>query len=84
MRAGALRWLAAAALTLVSLAGPGFADRLKDLVDIAGVRTNPLVGYGLVVGLVGTGDGTSGLTQQSIQSIISRLGLETEASSLDA
>ena len=60
------------------------ADRLKDIADVAGVRTNPLVGYGLVVGLSGSGDGNSALTRQSIQSIVSRLGLETEARDLDA
>ena len=49
------------------------ADRLKDLVSVAGVRSNPLVGYGMVVGLAGSGDGNSGLTRQSMQSIISRL-----------
>lgn len=63
---------------------PAMADRIKDLASVAGVRSNPLVGYGLVVGLAGTGDGSSSLTQQSMQSIISRLGLETNASQLDA
>ena len=43
------------------------ADRLKDLTSIAGVRSNQLVGYGLVVGLPGTGDGNSPLTLQSMQ-----------------
>ena len=38
------------------------ADRLKDLTSIAGVRSNQLVGYGIVVGLAGSGDGNSGLT----------------------
>ena len=60
------------------------ADRLKDLASVAGVRSNALVGYGIVVGLSGTGDGTSGLTRQSMQSIISRLGLEVDARDLDA
>ena len=44
------------------------ADRLKDLTSIAGVRSNQLVGYGLVVGLAGTGDGNATLTQQALQS----------------
>lgn len=60
------------------------ADRLRDMVSIAGIRSNPLVGYGLVVGLSGTGDGNSQLTRQSIQSIVSRLGLEVQAAQLDA
>lgn len=61
-----------------------FADRLKDMASVAGVRSNPLVGYGLVVGLAGTGDGSSRLTLQSMQSIISRLGLETSVNDLNA
>ncbi|MCG8534646.1 MAG: flagellar basal body P-ring protein FlgI, partial [Pseudomonadales bacterium] len=36
-----------------------FADRLKDISDVQGVRTNQLIGYGLVVGLDGTGDKTN-------------------------
>ena len=43
------------------------ADRLKDMTSIAGVRSNQLVGYGLVVGLAGSGDGNAVLTQQAIQ-----------------
>ena len=43
-----------------------FADRIKDMASIAGVRTNQLVGYGLVVGLAKTGDGSVELTKQSI------------------
>ena len=35
------------------------ADRLKDLVSIAGIRTNQLLGYGIVIGLNGTGDSTT-------------------------
>ena len=46
--------------------GIAFADRLKDLTSIAGVRSNQLVGYGIVVGLAGTGDGNIGLTLQSM------------------
>ena len=53
------------------------ADRLKDLTSIAGVRDNQLVGYGLVVGLPGTGDGSSTLTLQSMQSLISQFGVTT-------
>ncbi|MEM8576952.1 MAG: flagellar basal body P-ring protein FlgI [Pseudomonadota bacterium] len=73
-----------AALLLILLSGAAQADRIKDLTDVAGVRSNPVVGYGLVVGLAGSGDGNSTLTRQSIQSIVSRLGLETEARDLDA
>ncbi|MCH2076602.1 MAG: flagellar basal body P-ring protein FlgI [Rhodobacteraceae bacterium] len=71
-------------LAVVLGSGAAKADRLKDLADVAGVRTNPLVGYGLVVGLAGSGDGNSAFTRQSIRSIVSRLGLETEAQNLDA
>ena len=60
-----------------------FADRLKDLTSIAGVRSNQLVGYGIVVGLAGTGDGNIGLTLQSMQSMVSRFGLATDVKGLD-
>lgn len=77
----------AAAASLGCLLGmimPAGADRLKDLTSIAGVRSNQLVGYGIVVGLAGTGDGTSGLTLQSMQSMISQFGLITDTANLSA
>ena len=42
-------------LTIVS--NSALADRIKDIADVAGVRSNQLVGYGLVAGLSGSGDG---------------------------
>ena len=50
--------LSLALLLLLSIA-PVQADRIKDIASIAGVRSNALVGYGLVDGLDGTGDQTS-------------------------
>ncbi|MEY3007763.1 MAG: hypothetical protein RI942_2105, partial [Pseudomonadota bacterium] len=55
-----------------------FADRIKDMVSVGGVRNNQLVGYGLVVGLNGTGDGSDiSFTGQSLKSILSSLGVTT-------
>lgn len=53
------------------------AERIKDLASIAGVRSNQLVGYGLIVGLDGTGDQTSQtpFTTQSMKSMLSRFGI---------
>ena len=53
------------------------ADRIKDLVHVQGVRTNQLVGYGLVVGLDGTGDQTSQapFTVQSLKNMLAQLGV---------
>ena len=64
-----------AALTL--LATPAQAERVKDLASVAGVRTNQLVGYGLVVGLDGTGDQTSQapFTIQSIKNMLAQFGV---------
>ena len=59
------------------------ADRLKDMTSTAGVRSNQLVGYGLVVGLAGTGDGNAVLTQQAMQSMISQFGVVTNASDMN-
>ncbi len=62
----------------------GQAERIKDIAAVAGVRSNQLVGYGIVVGLAGTGDGNSGLTLQSMQAMVSRFGLVTDVSGLNA
>lgn len=72
-----------AGLCIIASVSTASADRLKDLASVAGVRSNALVGYGLVMGLAGTGDGGSKLTQQSMQSLISRLGLDTQPGDLD-
>jgi len=59
-----------------------FADRLKDMVSFAGIRSNQLMGYGIVVGLDGTGDSSLAVTLQSMQSTISQFGMNVDASSL--
>jgi flagellar P-ring protein precursor FlgI len=59
-------------LILIALSMPAHAERLKDLATIQGVRSNQLIGYGLVVGLDGTGDQTT-QTPFTIQSIISMM-----------
>ena len=61
-----------------------FADRLKDLVSIAGIRSNQLLGYGIVIGLNGTGDSTTNLTLQSIQSLVSQFDIVVSTSDLTA
>lgn len=60
------------------------AERIKDVSSIAGVRSNQLVGYGLVVGLAGTGDGGTGLTLQSMEAMVSRFGIVIDAAGLNA
>ena len=64
------------------LANLAHADRIKDLANLAGVRNNQLVGYGLVVGLSGTGDANLGITLQSMQAMLSRFGMSTDTSGL--
>ena len=59
------------------------AVRIKDLADINGVRDNQLVGYGLVVGLDGTGDGKKSLfTIQSMVSMLEKMGITVKASDI--
>jgi len=62
---------------LVGLPTLAHAERIKDLASIAGVRDNPLLGYGLVVGLDGTGDQTSQVTytEQSLRSMLVQYGV---------
>ncbi|MDC0882815.1 flagellar basal body P-ring protein FlgI [Litorivicinus sp.] len=68
-------------ILLASLLVPSLAiaDRIKDLTTVAGVRSNQLIGYGLVVGLNGTGDGGAvPYTGQSLRSILGRLGVNVD------
>src|SRR5471030_3385496 len=75
------RYAWALSLSLLLLLGlgiqPANAVRLRDLVDIEGVRSNPLIGYGLVVGLDGTGDQTTQVpfTKQSLSNMLSQMGI---------
>ncbi|MBF0461298.1 MAG: flagellar basal body P-ring protein FlgI [Magnetococcales bacterium] len=64
-------------LLLLTLANVGHAARLKDMVDIEGVRGNPLTGFGLVVGLNGTGDSSAAFTTQSLTMMLERMGIST-------
>lgn len=67
-----------ATVLVVLLAAPAFGEtiRLKDLVEVDGVRGNDLVGYGLVVGLNGTGDGlrNAPFTEEIMANLLERLG----------
>ncbi|MBU1237152.1 MAG: flagellar basal body P-ring protein FlgI [Gammaproteobacteria bacterium] len=68
-----MTWLLAGLLT----AGSVHAERIKDLASIAGVRTNQLIGYGIVVGLDGSGDQTTQtpFTVQSVINMLSNMGV---------
>jgi flagellar P-ring protein FlgI len=80
--AAALACLLAAAPSGAARAAP---SRVKDIADFEGVRTNMLVGYGLVVGLNGTGDSlrNSVFTQESLVAMLERLGVSTRGSRLN-
>jgi flagellar P-ring protein FlgI len=74
-----------AALLIFFLGALGSAEaetRIKDITDVKGIRSNQLVGYGLVVGLNGTGDNlrNAPFTQQSIQAMLDRMGVNIRGS----
>ena len=74
------RWLQRAcwaAILVIAISHNAFAERIKDLASVAGVRNNQLVGYGLVVGLDGTGDQTSQtpFTIQSVKNMLQQFGI---------
>jgi flagellar P-ring protein FlgI len=79
-----LAGLMAAALLLQPMTVQASSARIKDIVNIEGVRDNQLVGYGLVVGLNGTGDSlnNSPFTKQSLQAMLERLGVNTRGESM--
>ena len=82
---GAAQWASAANVAARTTASPEVArpmtERVKDLASVAGVRANQLVGYGLVVGLDGTGDQTSQapFTVQSIRNMLAKFGVTIPA-----
>ena len=76
-------WLAIF-LSLFLAGGNAFADRIKDLTSVAAMRSNQLIGYGLVVGLPGTGDGADvSFTAQSMKTLLNRLGVSLEGALSD-
>jgi len=76
--------LRACLMSLVCVFGlttaPAYADRIKDLTQVAAVRTNQLIGYGIVVGLQGTGDGSDiTFTIQSVKAMLNRMGVSVDS-----
>src|SRR5579884_3189792 len=73
-----------AVLCLAAMAaGAGPATRVKDLVDIEGVRDNQLLGYGLVVGLNGTGDKRQTVfSAQSLTNLLARMGVQVSPTAI--
>lgn len=86
MRFYALKTACFALLAALAMLAPAAAAtaRIKDIVNIEGVRDNQLVGYGLVVGLNGTGDSlnNSPFTKQSLQAMLERLGVNTRGENM--
>src|SRR5437868_5510001 len=75
----------AALLALALSAMPaGATSRIKDLANIEGVRQNQLIGYGLVVGLNGTGDTLNNIpfTKQSLQAMLERMGVNIRGATI--
>jgi len=80
------RSLALAASLLILLPQQGYAfSRIKDLTDVEGIRSNMLIGYGLVVGLNNTGDSVKNapFTQQAMQTMLERLGVNTRGATVN-
>src|SRR5690242_9688195 len=83
-----MRWRTGiAALAVIFGIGASAADaasRIKDLASVEGVRQNQLIGYGLVVGLNGTGDTLNNIpfTKQSLQAMLERLGVNIRGQTL--
>jgi flagellar P-ring protein precursor FlgI len=67
-------------LLVLALASPGWSARLKDIASFKGIRSNQLVGYGLVVGLNGTGDSSNNVdfAIRSTLNMLERMGVHVE------
>src|ERR1051326_7797608 len=86
IRSARVIWVTCAALLALALSSlpAGATSRIKDLANIEGVRQNQLIGYGLVVGLNGTGDTLNNIpfTKQSLQAMLERLGVNIRGQTL--
>jgi len=84
IRTRVLALLGSALLAFAPLEAAFAFSRVKDLVDVEGIRDNMLVGYGLVVGLNGSGDSlrNAPFTQLSIQTMLERLGVNTRGATM--
>lgn len=78
------RWCAAvAAVVIMAFAVPAQAVRIKDIATFSGVRDNQLIGYGLVVGLQGTGDKKDSVfTLSSMKNMMDKMGIGLDSNSL--
>ncbi|MFH1982215.1 MAG: flagellar basal body P-ring protein FlgI [Pseudomonadota bacterium] len=71
-------------VVLMLLAEPASAMRIKDMADLKGVRANQLVGYGLVIGLDGTGDGSAEMTVQTMSNMLDKMGVTVKPGDIAA
>jgi flagellar P-ring protein precursor FlgI len=80
----ATAWALIAFAMMSALQTASAASRIKDLIDVEGVRENQLIGYGLVVGLNGTGDTLNNIpfTKQSLTAMLERLGVNIRGAQL--
>ncbi|MGE0564159.1 MAG: flagellar basal body P-ring protein FlgI [Pseudolabrys sp.] len=71
-------------MTIFAAMPSGATSRIKDLANVEGVRQNQLIGYGLVVGLNGTGDTLNNIpfTRQSLQAMLERLGVNVRGQTM--
>nr|WP_319388503.1 flagellar basal body P-ring protein FlgI [uncultured Cohaesibacter sp.] len=79
------RILMVCAALIIATSSAMSASRIKDIVDFEGIRDNQLIGYGLVVGLNGTGDSLNGapFTKQSLQAMLERMGVNITGTNLN-
>lgn len=65
-------------IAILAIPRQSFAARLKDIATVKGVRENILIGYGIIVGLKGTGDSSADITGQSLSRLFGKLGLDVQ------
>jgi len=70
-----IRFLIFSVFIFSLISHPLYAERIKDVASVAGIRSNHLVGYGLVVGLDGSGDSSASFTDDSMRNMLEQLGI---------
>jgi flagellar P-ring protein precursor FlgI len=79
-----MRQIGTVLFLIYTLGSDAFAARLKDIANIRGVRENQLIGYGLIVGLKGTGDTKDEFTQKSFIRLLDHLGMKLDGKDIES
>src|SRR5476649_2516235 len=79
-----MKYLVSLSILLLIYSNDALGARIKDIANVRGVRENQLIGYGLVVGLNGTGDGKAEFTSKSFARMLDTMGMKLSTQDIES